>query len=138
MNTLLVVAAALINDKGEVLLAERPAHKTLPGHLEFPGGKIEPNETPEAALVRELKEELGITVRVEDMEPLWFLSHSYPEFDFHLMMPVWTLTHWQGEPKALEHAAILWSRPEEMKNLKILEADYPLVDRLTTYIETSQ
>lgn len=134
MHTLLVVAAALINAKNEVLLAQRPAHKPLPGLWEFPGGKIEPGEIAEDALVRELSEELGIGVQKADMEPFWFLSHTYPEFDFHLMMPVWVIRRWQGEAKALEHAAICWMHPDAMHTLPMIEADDPLVARLRALV----
>jgi 8-oxo-dGTP diphosphatase len=134
MKTLLVVAAALINEKNEILLAERPAHKALPGHFEFPGGKVEADETAEAALARELTEELGITVSEKDMEPFWFLSHTYHEFDFHLMMPVWIVPKWQGTPTALEHASIVWKHPDDMHALPLIEADDPLVAKLQAYV----
>lgn len=130
MKILLVVAAALMNDKGEVLLAERPEGKQLAHHWEFPGGKIEPGESPEVALIRELHEELGIIVTPQDMKPLTFLSHPYPEFDFHLMMPTWMIRTWKGEPEALEHKNIQWCHPDEMHKMLMIEADKPLVDRL--------
>lgn len=130
MNTLLVVAAALVNDRGEVLLAQRPKGKQLAGHWEFPGGKVEPGEAPEAALARELAEELGIEVGAADMQPLTFLSHAYEEFNFHLMMPTWLVNAWHGEPRALEHQAIKWVHPNEMHQMLMIEADKPLVDRL--------
>lgn len=130
MKILLVAAAALMNEAGEVLLAQRPEGKQLAGHWEFPGGKIEAGEVPEAALVRELMEELGITVKHEDMQPITFLSHPYPEFEFHLLMPTWLIKHWQGEVKSLEHKAIKWVHPEDMNDMLILEADWPLVERL--------
>src|SRR5437868_9536693 len=99
MKTLLVVAAALVNSKNEVLLAQRPEGKRLAGKWEFPGGKVEADESPEAALVRELHEELGITVQAADLEPFWFLSHDYAaEFQFHLLMPVYLCRNWHGEP----------------------------------------
>jgi len=101
MKTLLVVCAALINDKGEVLLAQRPEGKRLAGKWEFPGGKVEADESPEAALTRELQEELGIVAM--QFEPFWFLSHDYEaDFGFHLLMPVYLCRKWQGEPRALD------------------------------------
>lgn len=130
MKTLLVVAAALMNEKGEVLLAERPAGKQLAGHFEFPGGKIEPDELPEAALIRELKEELGIDVDTSTLEPLTFLSHSYPEFGFHLLMPTWLIRTWRGTPQALEHTSLKFVPPRDMHKFLMIEADKPLVDRL--------
>jgi 8-oxo-dGTP diphosphatase len=134
MNTLLVVAAALINAKNEVLLAQRPAHKPLPGQWEFPGGKLEAGETPEQALVRELHEELGIIVDAKDCEAFWFLSHTYHDLGFHLMMPTWVVRRWQGEARALEHAAIAWLHPRNMHTLPMIEADDPLVARLLALV----
>ncbi len=131
MNILLVVAAAIINSAGEILLAERPAGKRLAGKWEFPGGKVEKNETPETALARELHEELGITVTPETLEPFWFLSHDYvAEFGFHLLMPVYICRSWQGTPKALEHAAIHWCKPRDMHRMDMIEADAELVQKL--------
>ena len=130
MRTLLVVAAALMNEAGEVLLAQRPKGKTLEDHWEFPGGKLEEGEGPEQALARELMEELGIEVAISDMQPLTFLSHPYPEYEFHLMMPTWLVKKWQGTPAALEHQAVKWVHPNDMKGMLILEADWPLVERL--------
>ena len=130
MKILLVVAAAIINQHGEILLAQRPQGKQLAGSWEFPGGKLEAGESPEAALIRELKEELGITAQPQDLEPFWFLSHPYPQFAFHLLMPVYLLKKWQGTPHALEHAALRWSKPDDMHQLNMIEADTPLVDKL--------
>ena len=133
MKTMLVVAAALINDDDEVLLAQRPKGKRLAGKWEFPGGKVEKNESPEAALVRELHEELGITVKESDLEPFWFLSHDYTrDFDFHLLMPVYLARIWQGEPKALTHDEIIWELPRNMHELDMIEADVELVEKLKT------
>lgn len=135
MHTLLVVAAALVNEQNEVLLAQRPAHKPMPGLWEFPGGKIERGETADSALIRELKEELGVEVAQTDLEPFWFLSHTYEELDFHLMMPVWIVRRWQGVARALEHQAIAWKHPLHMHDLPMIEADDPLVTRLAQELE---
>lgn len=135
MPPLLVVAAALVNEQNEVLLAQRPAHKVMPGLWEFPGGKLEDSETPEVALIRELREELGIIVKIDALEPFWFLSHTYHTLGFHLMMPVWIVRQWEGEPKALEHQAICWKHPLHMAELPMIEADDPLVHRLSQELE---
>lgn len=136
MSVLLVVAAAIVNTAGEVLLAQRPEGKRLAGRWEFPGGKVEKNETPEAAMVRELHEELGITVAKEDCEPFWFLSHDYmAEFGFHLLMPVYVIRTWRGEPAALEHAGLCWKRPADMHELPMIEADAGLIARLAQHGE---
>ena len=133
IKTLLVVAAALVNPQNEVLLAQRPEGKRLAGKWEFPGGKVEKDESPESALVRELHEELGIEVKATDLEPFWFLSHDYvAQFGFHLLMPVYILRRWQGTPQDLEHAGIAWKRPAAMHDLPMIEADAELVERLKT------
>jgi len=131
MKTLLVVAAAIVNDKGEVLLAQRPEGKRLTGCWEFPGGKVEADESPEDALARELYEELGISIETSDLEAFWFLSHDYvAEFGFHLLMPVYLVKKWKGIPQALEHAALTWRKPSAMKELGMIEADMGLVEKL--------
>lgn len=130
MKILLVVAAVLINPQGEVLLAQRPQGKRLAGKWEFAGGKVEEGETPELALVRELREELGIEILHEDLENFWFLSHPYPEFDFHLLMPVYICRKWQGIPQPLEHFALCWAHPCDMHKLDMIDADAELVERL--------
>lgn len=135
MTILLVVAAALINDRNEILLAQRPEGKRLSGKWEFPGGKVEANESPEAALVRELKEELGVDIAEADLEPFWFLSHDYVnEFGFHMLMPVYLCHTWKGEVQALEHAAIAWSPAVKMHNMDMIEADAELVERLAQHL----
>jgi 8-oxo-dGTP diphosphatase len=135
MSILLVVAAALINAENEVLLAQRPEGKRLAGKWEFPGGKVESGETPEAALARELQEEIGIDVATSDMEPFWFLSHDYvAEFGFHLLMPVYSCRRWQGTPHPKEHKAIVWKRPNSMRELPMIEADAELIERLKQFI----
>lgn len=130
MKILLVVAAVIINSKGQVLLAQRPKGKRLAGKWEFAGGKIEEGETPEQALKRELKEELGIEIDQSKLKNFWFLSHSYPEYDFHLLMPVYLCKDWQGEPQALEHSALCWAKPEELHKLDMIEADAELVEKI--------
>ncbi len=130
MKILLVVAAVIINDKGEILLAQRPEGKRLAGKWEFAGGKVEEGESPESALIRELREELGIEITPKNLENFCFLSHPYQEFDFHLLMPVYICRKWQGTPKALEHSAICWVLPNDMHKLDMIEADNELVQRL--------
>jgi 8-oxo-dGTP diphosphatase len=132
MKTLLVVAAALVNDDNAVLLAQRPPGKRLAGKWEFPGGKVEKDESPEDAMVRELEEELGIKVAKKDLEPFWFLSHAYPEYEFHLLMPVYLCRVWKGEPKPLTHTSLIWEIPSGMGELDMIEADAELVERLRT------
>jgi 8-oxo-dGTP diphosphatase len=108
----LVVAAALIDPDGRVLIARRPPHKVMAGLWEFPGGKIEPGETPETALIRELREELGITVKPDCLAPYTFASHAYEHF--HLLMPLYLCRRWEGMPLAQEHSAIKWVKPREL------------------------
>jgi 8-oxo-dGTP diphosphatase len=121
VKTVLVVAAALVDDDGRVLIAQRPEGKSLDGLWEFPGGKVEPGETPEAALIRELHEELGITVKKACLAPFVFASHTYD--DFHLLMPLFLIRRWEGEVVAREHKALKWLRPYDMRTR---EADYPM------------
>jgi 8-oxo-dGTP diphosphatase len=127
---LLVAAAALFDGAGRVLITQRPDHKALGGLWEFPGGKVEPGETPEHALVRELKEELDLTVEPDALDPFAFASHAYP--DFHLLMPLYVLTRWQGSPTPHPEAvqALLWVKPEELRSYPMPPADVVLVDRL--------
>ena len=120
----LVVACVLVNPQGEVLLTERPAGKPWAGYWEFPGGKCEAGETPEAALIRELHEELGITVATADLAPLTFVSYAYPQF--HLLMPIYLCRHWLGTVEALEGQTLAWVRPDAMDQLPLLPADVPV------------
>ena len=106
MRRILVVAVALIDPDGRVLIAKRPEGKTLAGLWEFPGGKIEENERPEAALIRELKEELAIDVEESCLAPLTFASHTYE--DFHLLMPLYVCRRWQGIARAMEGQTLKW------------------------------
>ncbi|MFT3729225.1 MAG: (deoxy)nucleoside triphosphate pyrophosphohydrolase [Terricaulis sp.] len=125
---LLVVAAAMLDSEGRVLLAQRPQHKQLGGLWEFPGGKLEAGEAPEDALIRELKEELDVTVAPDALEPYAFASHAYA--DFHLLMPLYVITRWTGEPKPHDAQALAWARPQELRNYAMPPADVVLVDRL--------
>ncbi|HRO04625.1 MAG TPA: (deoxy)nucleoside triphosphate pyrophosphohydrolase [Terricaulis sp.] len=127
---LLVAAAALLDREGRVLITQRPLHKQLGGLWEFPGGKVEPGEAPETALIRELKEELDLTLQEDALDPFAFASHAYP--DFHLLMPLYTATRWQGEPKLDPDAAaaLQWVRPLDLRAVPMPPADVVLVDRL--------
>lgn len=125
---LLVAAAALIDGEGRVLIAQRPAHKSLGGLWEFPGGKVELGESPEAALVRELREELSVTVDPKALEPFAFASHGYE--DFHLLMPLYLVTEWRGTPTPLEAQALAWARPAELRAYPMPPADEPLVSEI--------
>ena len=120
-----VVAAALFNEQDQVLVAQRPKGKSLEGLWEFPGGKMEPNEGPEAALIRELKEELGIDVGIGCLAPLTFASFPYPKF--HLMMPLYAARKWSGEPTGKEGQALKWVSKFELRDLAMPPADEPLV-----------
>jgi len=128
LRLVLVVACALIDPDGRVLLAQRPPDKAMGGLWEFPGGKVEPGETPEATLIRELAEELGIAVKEACLAPFTFASHAYS--DFHLLMPLYVCRRWEGSPQALEHAAIKWVRPKDMGEYPMPAADLPLVPML--------
>jgi 8-oxo-dGTP diphosphatase len=121
---LLVVAAALFDADGRILLAQRPAGKALAGLWEFPGGKLEPGETPEAALVRELAEELSITVKQDDLEPLTFASFSYPAF--HLLMPLFGCRSWSGLIEPREGQATSWVERSRLQDYPAPPADIPL------------
>jgi 8-oxo-dGTP diphosphatase len=125
LKLVLVAAAALFDDQGRVLIAQRPLNKSLGGLWEFPGGKVEAGESPEAALVRELKEELGIDVAETALEPLTFVSHRYETF--HLMMPLWGVRAWTGAPQSLEGQPLAWAHPQELSTYPMPPADVPLV-----------
>ena len=124
----LVAAAALVDGQGRVLIAQRPAGKPLGGLWEFPGGKIEPGESPEEALVRELKEELEVTADARALAPFAFASHAYA--DFQLLMPLYLLRQWHGAPRPIEAQAIAWARPAELTDYPMPPADLPLVQSL--------
>jgi 8-oxo-dGTP diphosphatase len=126
----LVVAAALIDPEGRVLIAQRPQGKPMAGLWEFPGGKVDAKETPETALIRELDEELGIAVKAACLAPFTFASHSYDEF--HLLMPLYLCRRWDGIAQAREHAAIKWVRPRDLRgeDYPMPAADLPLIPML--------
>jgi 8-oxo-dGTP diphosphatase len=121
---LLVAACALVDADGRVLLAKRPPGKPLAGLWEFPGGKVEPGETPEAALIRELKEELDIEVPAKCLAPLSFASHSYPEF--HLLMPLFVCRRWEGDLAPLQGQQLAWVRALKLADYAMPPADEPL------------
>jgi len=125
----LVVAAALYNDKGEILLARWPEGKQLAGLWEFPGGKVEAGESPEAALVRELAEELAITVNESDLRPVTFASFAYP--DFHLLMPLYECHAWRGDVHPREGQAIAWVPASRLSDYPAPPADLPLFEVLS-------
>ncbi len=132
VKLLLVAACALVDPDGRVLIAQRPEGKSMAGLWEFPGGKIEPGERPEQSLIRELKEELGITVKPECLAPLTFASHTYP--DFHLLMPLYVCRRWEGFVEAREKQRLKWVRPNELRNYAMPPADEPLISHLTTLL----
>ena len=132
MKTVLVSAVALIDRDGRVLLAQRPEGKSMAGLWEFPGGKIEAGETPEAALIRELHEELGIETWQSCLAPLTFASHSYS--NFHLLMPLFACRKWQGVPQGREEQALEWVRPAELRNFPMPDADKPLIPILRDWL----
>jgi 8-oxo-dGTP diphosphatase len=125
MNIVLVVACALVDADRRVLIAQRPEGKPLAGLWEFPGGKIEGSETPEAALIRELEEELGVATRTACLAPLTFASHAYQSF--HLLMPLYVCRKWEGTPQPIEHAALKWVRPQALRDYPMPPADEPLI-----------
>ncbi|MBC6404632.1 MAG: (deoxy)nucleoside triphosphate pyrophosphohydrolase [Rhodospirillales bacterium] len=131
-RVLLATACALIDVDGRVLLAQRPQGKAMAGLWEFPGGKLDAGETPEAALVRELDEELGIDTAESCLAPLAFASHSYQ--DFHLLMPLYACRVWKGVPVAREGQALAWVRKEKLRGYPMPPADLPLVAQLSEWL----
>lgn len=128
MKLLLVVAVALVDADGRVLIAQRPQGKSLEGLWEFPGGKVDAGERPELALIRELDEELGIGVEEACLAPLTFASHAYP--DFHLLMPLYICRRWNGFVTAREHQALKWVFPRDLRSFPMPPADAPLIPAL--------
>lgn len=129
---LLVAAVALVDADGRVLIAQRPEGKSMAGLWEFPGGKIKDGETPEAALVRELEEELGIDTKTSCLAPFTFASHLYE--DFHLLMPLYLCRVWQGIPQAREGQTLKWVRPARLGDYPMPPADVPLVAMLRDFL----
>jgi 8-oxo-dGTP diphosphatase len=133
IKLLVVAAAALIDPDSRVLIAQRAADKALGGLWEFPGGKVEIDERPEAALIRELHEELGITVEEGCLAPLTFASFAYP--DFHLLMPLYVCRRWNGFVSAREHQALKWVPPKELRAYPMPPADAPLIPTLIDLLD---
>jgi 8-oxo-dGTP diphosphatase len=132
MRLVLVAACALIDADGRVLLAQRPAGRTMAGLWEFPGGKVEAGERPEQTLIRELREELGITVTEACIAPLTFASHGYA--DFHLLMPLYVCRRWEGAVTAKEGQQLAWVRPNRLRDYDMPPADVPLISHLAALL----
>lgn len=128
MKLVLVVACALVDPDHRVLVTQRPEGKQLAGLWEFPGGKLEPGERPEAALIRELNEELGLVVKEPCLAPLTFASYAYEAF--HLLMPLYICRRWEGTPMSRERQALKWVRPGKLRELAMPPADEPLIPPL--------
>lgn len=128
----LVAAVVLLDEDERILIAQRPEGKSMAGLWEFPGGKVEPSETPEQALIRELQEELGVTPRPTSLTPLTFASHTYD--DFHLLMPVFRCRRWDGVPTPYEHQALKWVRPQKLRDYPMPPADEPLIRAIQDYL----
>ena len=132
LRLLLVAAAALVDVDGRVLIGRRPPGKHLADLWEFPGGKVEAGETPEAALIRELREELGVEVSAACLAPLTFASHTFEHF--HLLMPLYVCRRWEGFVERREHAALAWVRPDRLGDYPMPPADIPLCAHLRDFL----
>jgi len=132
VKTVLVSAVALIDVDGRVLLAQRPEGKAMAGLWEFPGGKVEPGETPETALIRELHEEIGVDTWASCLAPLTFASHGYETF--HLLMPLFVCRKWEGMPMGREGQALKWVRPADLRSWPMPPADLPLIAILRDWL----
>jgi len=131
-KTVLVSAVVLIDVEGRILLTQRPEGKSMAGLWEFPGGKVEPGETPEHALIRELQEELGIDTWASCLAPLTFASHAYE--DFHLLMPLFACRKWDGFPQGREGQTLKWVRVTELRDYPMPPADIPLIPILRDWL----
>ncbi|MEE4212400.1 MAG: 8-oxo-dGTP diphosphatase MutT [Parvularcula sp.] len=125
VKLMLVAAAALVDPDHRVLIAKRPEGKAMAGLWEFPGGKVEPGERPEEALLRELREELAVETQTACLAPLTFASHSYE--NFHLLMPLYVIRRWQGTPRGQEGQELAWVKPNRLRDYPMPEADAPLI-----------
>jgi len=132
VKLVLVAACALIDADGRVLIARRPEGRPMAGLWEFPGGKVEGTERLEETLIRELREELGISVKEECLAPLTFASHTYP--DFQLLMPLYVCRRWEGTVTPLEGQQLAWVRPNKLRDYPMPPADIPLISHLTTLL----
>src|SRR6056297_2423553 len=128
----LVAACALVDPDGRVLVAQRPEGKAMAGLWEFPGGKVEPGESPETCLMRELEEELGLRTWASCLAPLTFASHAYERF--HLLMPLFVCRRWDGTPSGREGQALRWVRPAALRELEMPPADLPLIPVLRDWL----
>ena len=128
VTLILVTACALLDADNRVLIGQRPPGKAMAGLWEFPGGKVEPGETPEDAIIREIAEELGVKVTKACLAPLTFASFDYP--DFHLLMPFYVCRRWEGTPVAREHSALKWVRANRLRDYPMPPADEPLISHL--------
>ena len=128
MKLLLVVAVALVDSDGRVLVSQRPNGKSLAGLWEFPGGKVEPGEGPETALIRELREELAVEVAEACLAPLTFASHAYA--DMHLLMPLYVCRRWEGSARSNEGQPLRWLKPRDLRDIPMPPADAPLIPAL--------
>jgi len=132
MKTVLVSAVAMIDVDGRILLGQRPEGKSMAGLWEFPGGKVEEGETPEAALIRELQEELGIDTWASCLAPLTFASHTYE--NFHLLMPLFACRKWEGIPQSRENQALKWVKARDLSKYPMPAADIPLIPILRDWL----
>ena len=131
-RVVIVVACALTDVEGRILIAQRPENKRNGGLWEFPGGKMEVGETPEAALIREIREELGVSIRDKCLAPLTFASHTYE--DFHLLMPLYVCRRWEGEISAQEGQKLVWARAHNLADYPFVPADIPLIPILRDWL----